>query len=44
MRRRFAPRPNVRVMLSANGLAIAGLGLMPQMLMSVCAYAMLASM
>ncbi|MGD9869563.1 MAG: NADH-quinone oxidoreductase subunit NuoN [Thauera sp.] len=34
----------VRVMLSANGLAIAGLGLMPQMLMSVCAYAMLASM
>ena len=34
----------VRVMLSANGLAIAGLGLMPQMLMSVCAYALLASL
>jgi NADH-quinone oxidoreductase subunit N len=34
----------VRVMLSANGLAIAALGLAPQMLMSVCAYALLGSL
>ncbi|HRP23248.1 NADH-quinone oxidoreductase subunit NuoN [Thauera sp.] len=34
----------VRVMLSANGLAIAGLGLAPQMLMSLCAYALLGSL
>ena len=34
----------VRVMLSANGLAIAVLGLLPQGLMSVCAYALLASL
>jgi NADH-quinone oxidoreductase subunit N len=35
---------DMRVLLSANGLAIAGLGLMPQALMSVCAYAMLGSL
>lgn len=34
----------VRVLLSANGLAIAALGLAPQGLMSVCAYALLASL
>lgn len=34
----------VRVMLSANGIAIAALGLAPQMLMSVCAYALLGSL
>ncbi|MFU2488320.1 NADH-quinone oxidoreductase subunit NuoN [Thauera sp. WH-1] len=34
----------VRVMLSANGLAIAALGLAPQMLMSLCAYALLGSL
>ncbi len=34
----------LRVMLSANGLAIAGLGIAPQMLMSLCAYALLASL
>ena len=34
----------VRVMLSANGIAIAALGLAPQMLMSLCAYAMLGSL
>jgi NADH-quinone oxidoreductase subunit N len=34
----------VRVMLSANGLAIAALGLAPLMLMSVCAYALLGSL
>ncbi|MBN8440540.1 MAG: NADH-quinone oxidoreductase subunit NuoN [Thauera sp.] len=33
----------LRVLLSANGLAIAALGLAPQMLMSLCAYALLAS-
>lgn len=34
----------VRVMLSANGIAIAALGLAPQMLMSLCAYALLGSL
>ena len=34
----------VRIMLSANGLAIAALGLAPQMLMSLCAYALLGSL
>ncbi|ATE60278.1 NADH-quinone oxidoreductase subunit NuoN [Thauera sinica] len=34
----------LRVLLSANGLAIAGLGLAPQMLMSLCAYSLLASL
>ncbi|TAH46430.1 MAG: NADH-quinone oxidoreductase subunit NuoN [Betaproteobacteria bacterium] len=34
----------LRVLLSANGLAIAALGLAPQMLMSLCAYALLASL
>jgi len=34
----------VRVLLSANGLAIAVLGLLPQGLMSLCAYALLASL
>lgn len=35
---------DTRVLLSANGLAIAVLGLMPQGLMSVCAYALLGSL
>ncbi|NTV11962.1 MAG: NADH:ubiquinone oxidoreductase subunit N, partial [Zoogloea sp.] len=35
---------DVRVLLSMNGLAIAGLGLMPQALMSLCAYALLGSL
>lgn len=34
----------LRVMLSANGLAIAALGIAPQALMSLCAYALLASL
>ncbi|WP_068807078.1 NADH-quinone oxidoreductase subunit NuoN [Thauera phenolivorans] len=34
----------VRVLLSANGLAIAALGIAPQALMSLCAYALLASL
>ncbi|NMG27492.1 NADH-quinone oxidoreductase subunit NuoN [Aromatoleum evansii] len=34
----------VRFLLSANGLAIAVLGLLPQGLMSLCAYALLASL
>ena len=34
----------VRIMLSANGIAIAALGLAPQMLMSLCAYALLGSL
>lgn len=34
----------LKVLLSANGLAIAALGLAPQMLMSLCAYALLASL
>jgi NADH-quinone oxidoreductase subunit N len=34
----------LRVLLSANGLAIAALGLAPQALMSLCAYALLASL
>lgn len=35
---------DMRVLLSANGLAIAVLGLMPQALMSLCAYALLGSL
>jgi NADH-quinone oxidoreductase subunit N len=35
---------DLRVMISANGLAIAVLGLMPQALMSLCAYALLGSL
>ena len=34
----------LRVLLTANGLAIAVLGLLPQGLMSLCAYALLASL
>jgi NADH-quinone oxidoreductase subunit N len=34
----------VRVLMSANGLAIAGLGIMPQYLMSLCAFALLRSL
>ena len=34
----------LRVLLSANGIAIAALGLAPQALMSICAYALLASL
>jgi NADH-quinone oxidoreductase subunit N len=36
--------PELRVMLSANGLAIAALGLAPQTLMSLCAFALLRSL
>ncbi len=35
---------DLRIMLSANGLAVAVLGLMPQALMSLCAYALIASL
>jgi NADH-quinone oxidoreductase subunit N len=35
---------DVRVLLSANGLAIAVLGILPQGLMSLCAYALIASL
>ena len=35
---------DMRVLLSANGLAIAIFGLMPQSLMSLCAYALLGSL
>jgi len=35
---------DVQLMLSANGLAIAVLGILPQGLMSLCAYALLASL
>lgn len=35
---------DVKVMLSVNGLAIAVLGLLPQGLMSLCAYALIASL
>jgi NADH-quinone oxidoreductase subunit N len=35
---------DIRVLISANGLAIAGLGVMPQALMSLCAFALLRSM
>lgn len=34
----------MRLVLSANGLAVAGLGLFPGMLMSLCAYALLRSL
>lgn len=35
---------DMRVLLSANGLAIAALGLMPQALMSLCAFTLLGSL
>ena len=35
---------DVRVLLSANGLAVAALGLMPQALMSLCAFTLLRSL
>ncbi|MDD3353849.1 NADH-quinone oxidoreductase subunit NuoN [Zoogloea sp.] len=35
---------DMRVLLSMNGVAVAALGLMPQALMSLCAYALLASL
>lgn len=35
---------DMRVLISANGLAIAGLGIMPQALMSLCAVALLRSL
>jgi NADH-quinone oxidoreductase subunit N len=35
---------DVRVLLSANGIAVAALGIAPQALMSICAYALLASL
>jgi len=39
-----SPPMDVRVLMSANGLAIAGLGIMPQYLMSLCAFALLRSL
>ncbi|RKT59431.1 NADH dehydrogenase subunit N [Azonexus fungiphilus] len=37
--------PNhIRILLSANGLAVAALGLAPQVIMSLCAYALLRSL
>ena len=35
---------DMRILISANGLAVAGLGLFPQVLMSLCAYALLRSL
>ena len=34
----------VKVLMSANGLAIAALGLFPQTLMSLCAFSLLRSL
>ncbi|WP_281984634.1 NADH-quinone oxidoreductase subunit NuoN [Azonexus hydrophilus] len=35
---------DMRILISANGLAMAGLGLFPQLIMSLCAYALLRSL
>jgi NADH-quinone oxidoreductase subunit N len=35
---------DMRILISANGLAVALLGIFPQMLMSLCAYALLRSL
>lgn len=35
---------DMRILISVNGLAVAGLGLAPQVLMSLCAYALLRSL
>ncbi|OMG53800.1 NADH-quinone oxidoreductase subunit N [Azonexus hydrophilus] len=35
---------NMRILISANGLAVAALGLFPQVIMSLCAYALLRSL
>ena len=35
---------DIRILISANGLAVALLGIFPQMLMSLCAYALLRSL
>ena len=35
---------DMRILISANGLAVAVLGLAPQMIMSLCAYALLRSL
>lgn len=35
----IAPQADVRVLMSANGLAVLGLGILPQPLMALCAYA-----
>lgn len=34
----------MRILISANGLAVAFLGLFPQVIMSLCAYALLRSL
>jgi NADH-quinone oxidoreductase subunit N len=35
---------DMRVLISANGLAVAFLGMFPQVIMSLCAYALLRSL
>ena len=35
----IAPQADVRILMSANGLAVLGLGILPQPLMALCAYA-----
>jgi NADH-quinone oxidoreductase subunit N len=35
---------DMRILISANGLAIAVLGMFPQVIMSLCAYALLRSL
>ena len=35
---------DMRILISANGLAVAFLGLFPQVIMSLCAYALLRSL
>jgi NADH-quinone oxidoreductase subunit N len=35
---------DVRILISANGLAVALLGIFPQVIMSLCAYALLRSL
>jgi NADH-quinone oxidoreductase subunit N len=35
---------DMRILISANGLAVAVLGIFPQVIMSLCAYALLRSL
>jgi len=35
---------DMRILISANGLAVALLGIFPQVIMSLCAYALLRSL
>jgi len=35
---------DMRILISANGLAVAALGIFPQVIMSLCAYALLRSL